>query len=1083
MSNLYKKIRGLVLNGLPCILFLSSVAAFAQEEDSQEENMNNKPADVVKAKEYPMNSISGKVVDAATGVPLAGVSIRAYNNNLYTAMTDEDGTYTVDVPTFTTSLSMSADGYNMVQIPLNKRTEEVNAILYSNKFAAEYNPKNSAVKAATASDFDLNNDLSIDNSIQNKLGGDIRTITRSGMPGMGANMFMNGINSLGVNAQPLVVIDGVITDMQYGRSMLHDGYYNNILANLSVSDIEKVTVMKNGTAIYGAQGGNGVILIDTKRNKTMVTTIDVNIGTSYELVPDLPSLMNASEYRSYASELLGSTPTKETDFVFLQSDPTYYYYKKYHNETDWTDQVYKEAFTQNYGINVQGGDEVANYNLSVGYAQGNSTLKKNDFSRFNLRLNSDIILMKNLTARFDASYSDVDRNLRDDGVMSDITNSTVTSPGFLSMIKSPFLNPYAYDKYGNLSGFLESEDDYLQGVLRKNYSLANPSSILHYGEGKNKNNFGNRMINLAITPKYQINKNLSISEHFAYSLINTNENYYLPVTGVPNFEIEGVGMVTNVVEASSARTNFFSTDTRVNWENRYGAHAIALMGGVRYTYNAYKLDSQKGYNSGNDKTPNMGDGLSYKSTSGVDDKCKMLTYYGTADYNFQEKYYLMAGLAVEASSRYGEDVDAGVKMFGVPWGIFPSVEAAWVATSEPWFKTNDIVNYLKLNAGFDIAGNNNVDNTASRTYFTSNTILNSVSGLVLSNIGNTKLRWETTKRFTFGMDMNMLNNRLNIKANYFTSKTDNLLTLKNLEFISGLEKNWSNDGSLKNNGFDISFNAKLINTKDWKWDMGASAGHYKNKLKSLPDNNASIYTDIYGATVISQVGSPVGLFYGYKTDGVYATTEEAKAAGLYQVSSTGSKQYFEAGDVKFVNVDDSDKEINEKDRVVIGDPNPDLYGTIFTNLNYKRFALGVVLSYSLGNDVFNYQRSILESGSYFYNQSTAMLNRWTNEGQNTDMPKLTYNDPHGNARFSDRWIEDGSYLRLKNVTFSYALPVSSTYLQGITVWAAGNNLFTFTKYLGSDPETSLSGNVLSQGIDRGLVARGVSFSLGVKINL
>ena len=233
-------------------------------------------------------------------------------------------------------------------------------------------------------------------------------------------MLVEGINSLNANAQPLIVIDGVVMDMQYNREMLHDGYYNNMLANINVNDIERVEVLKNGTALYGAKGANGVILIKTKRNKSMATKIDVTINGRYELVPRLPEMMDAEDYRLYTTELLATQdPNAHGTMKYLNSDPTYFYYNQYHNQTDWKDLVYDNAFSQNYGINVQGGDAVASYNLSVGYALGNATLKNNDFSRFNMRLNTDIEVFRGLSVRFDASYSDVDRKLRDDGAPID----------------------------------------------------------------------------------------------------------------------------------------------------------------------------------------------------------------------------------------------------------------------------------------------------------------------------------------------------------------------------------------------------------------------------------------------------------------------------------------------------------------------------------------------------------------------------------------------------------------------------------------------------------------------------------------
>lgn len=1030
--------------------------------------------------------VKGTVTDAATGEPISGVSVEAYGNNKYTSMTDETGKYVVKVPTKTASIMMRVEGYNIQQCPIGNNKNVVDAHLYTTSFNENYNRFTTAAKQKETSDFSNSSAETIDPFISQRLGADVRSVARGANIGMGNMMLINGINSLQTNSQPLIVIDGVITDMQYSRSLLHEGYYNNLLANINVNDIEKVTVLKNGTAIYGAKGANGVILIQTKRNKSMATKIDVTINGRYDIVPNLPNMMSSEDYRLYTTELLSTTQTSDiSSLKFLNNDPTYYYYKQYHNNTDWTKEAYKNAYSQNYGINVQGGDEVANYNLSVGYTYANSTLKNNDFSRFNMRLNTDIELVHNLTCRFDASYSDVNRNLRDDGISDDITNNTVTSPGFLSLIKSPFLNPYAYDINGNQSSYLEDADDYLSEVFGSDASLANPTSILEYGDGKNKNTFGNRTINMAITPKYTFNSHLTLSEHFSFSLVNTNENYYLPISGVPAFKVSGLSSSTyvyNIAESLASRESSISSDTRLSWSNRYGAHKIDVIGGVRYMSDNYKLNIQKGYNTGNDKTPNMSTSLSYKTTDGADDKCRDISWYANADYNYAEKYYLTAGISAETSSRFGKDAE-GLKLFGVVWGLFPSIQGAWVMTNEPWFGNVNGLNYLKMNVGFDISGNDNIDYTASRTYFKSNTMINSsVNGLSIANIGNTSLKWEATRRITAGIDANLIDNRINVQFNYFKSWTNDLLTLKQIAYTSGLPQNWSNNGKLENEGFDLSATIKVINQKDWKWQLGVSSGHYVNKITALPDDNESFTTTIYGATVLSQVGSPVGLFYGYKTAGVFSTEQKANEASLYMLTESGEKEYFKAGDVIFVDKN-QDHCIDENDRTVIGDPNPDVYGNISSNLTFKNWTLNAVFNYSLGNDIFNYERSILEGGSYFYNQTTAMNNRWTCEGQVTDIPRITYEDPMGNSRFSDRWIEDGSYLRLKSVTLSYALPIRSTYLQGITIWASAENLFTITKYLGSDPDCSLGNSALSQGIDRGLLGHGRSFSLGIKINL
>ena len=1028
-------------------------------------------------------TVTGQVVDAATKQPLVGVIVAAYDNDKYSAMTDEEGRYTLKVPDYVNSVQMRIDGYNFLQCAIADGV--ANGQLYNEAFTEVYKRQTNAIQSSEANRFANTSEISIDPFIAQQLGGDVRSVSRSGNVGLGNILTMAGINSLNSNTQPLVIVDDVIMDMEYNRTTLHDGYFTNMLANLNVNDIESIQVLKNGTAIYGAKGANGVLLIKTKRNKSMATKIDVTINGRFELTPRLPKMMGAEDYRLYASELLANKTLSLSQMKFLNNDPTYFYYNQYHNNTDWTDEVYKNAFSQNYGINVQGGDDIASYNLSVGYSLGKSTLKKNDYSRFNMRLNSDINIAKGFDVRFDASYSDVDRSLFDDGAPATVLSGVMTSPSFIALAKSPFLSPYAYDNTGNPSHYLAEADDYLEGMFQGRGRLANPASILEYGDGKNRNSLGNRLIVFAITPKYEFNKHLAISEHFALTLVNTNENYYLPIQGTPTFVVDGLDESTtlnNLVMSQASSLTAIQSDTRLAWKNQFGAHQVGAMGGVRYLNSAYKLTSQSGYNTPNDKAPKMNSSLSFKDTDGANDKTSEFIWYAIGNYNYAQRYYVNAGVSAHASSRFGKDAD-GLKMAGVVWGLFPSVEAAWVISNESWFTGIKPVNYLRLNVGFDVTGNDDIDYTASRSYFVSSRMLNSsATGIAIGNIGNTELKWESTSRLTAGIEGNFFDNRLNLRFNYFKSWTSNLLSLQQLAWTSGLEANWSNEGKLENSGFDAHAIVKVLNLKDFRWEVGASLGHYKNKVTALPDNNRSFETSLYGATIQTKVDQPVGMFYGYKTNGVYSTSAEAAANGKYLLKENGDKLFFKAGDMNFVDQDDNGV-IDEKDRTVIGDPNPDLYGNIHTTLSWKNLTMSAVFNYSLGNDIFNYQRSLLEGGTYFLNQTTAMKNRWTTEGQKTDYPRVEYKDPMGNARFSDRWIEDGSYLRLSNITLSYYLPIQSTYLQGITIFGNVNNLFTITKYLGSDPDCGIAGGILTQGIDRGLLSKGRSFSMGVNINL
>lgn len=1081
-----------VIYCLSLFLFGASTA-FAQDDESDAQVVRKVTTSLKK--QYPTRVVKGRVINGASKSPVSGAMVRVGEIDGYSALTHSDGTFEIKVPLFATSLEVSAPDMNMSKMGLVKDEQQKDVYLYPATFVPEYRNGTNVTAENMTTDFRFSDATSIEDEIQKRLGAEVHTTMRNGTSGVGGVMFMNGLNSLNINSQPLIVIDDVIFDQQYGRSVLHQGFYNDILANISPADIETVTVLRNGTALYGAKGANGVILIKTRRNHSMATRITASVSAGVTLEPKFIDVMNATQYKNYASDLLKSVRTNIRDFKFLNEDPNYYYYPQYHNNTNWKDQIYRTAITQNYNINVEGGDDVADYNLSLGYMDKQSVLKYNKHTRLNIRFNTDIRLLEQFHIRFDASFANQTRNIRNDGAPMDYVEGTPTSPSFLAYAKSPMLSPYAYANRILSDSYLDITDEsYLDEALAEyanyNYKLANPIALNEYSDAENKNRFENSMVNLSVTPKYQFNRHLFVSEHFSYNLVNTNEKFYIPINGVPSYFVSSVNAYReNEVRSLAGKQNSVMSDTRVDWNNRYGAHAIHAFGGVRINWESYTLNTQLGYNTGSDKTPFISSQLLNATTTGVNDNWNSIAWYAQAEYNFLQRYYLQANLTAEASSRFGKDADHSLKAFDAAWGIFPGVQAAWVVSNEPWFAKVKGINYLRLNVGYDISGNDDIDYYAARSYFRAQKFLDYISGLSFDNIGNTNIQWETTKRFNAGFETNVFNNRLNIKFNYFNSKVDNLLTYQALGYLSGLERTWSNGGSMKNEGFDVSAVAKVVSTKNFQWELGASMGHYENNITKLVDGQNSFDTSIYGATVRTEIGHPANMFYGYKVvkdasspEGVFKTSEDANKK-LYVLGANGiDKLYFGAGDMHFEDVN-NDGQITEADRSFIGNPNPDIYGNIFTSLMYKRLKLDINFNYCLGNDVYNYMRSQLEGGSRFMNQTTAITRSWQTEGQVTDIPKVTFQDPLGNSRFSDRWIEDGSYLRLKSVTLSYSLPVHSTFLQGFQFWVQGNNLLTFSKYLGSDPEFSMTSSVLGQGIDLGQLPQSRSIVAGIKINL
>ena len=1090
---------------LGAVLLCGTTSLMAQEADANEAAAAQPRKTAKPAPTYEMKEVSGYVYDAATKSPIDGARVQAYNDKRYTTMTGEDGRYTIKVPVFVTSLYVTVPEYNDIQVACGESTAP-DVALYSARFNSFYQPQTSFI-ASNKAMISMSTATSIDSEIENQLGGDVHTINRSGVHGQGAAMFVRGLNSLNLNAQPLVILDGMMMDLQLDRTSIHTGFFNNVLAGIDPEDIESVEVLKNATSLYGARGGNGVIIINTKRGHSMATKINVSIFGGFETAPNYTKMMNGEQYKNYLSDLIGTTETglknatAQSTIPFFNDNPDYYWYPLYNNDTDWSKDLYRTAFTHNYKVGVQGGDDVAMYNLSLGYSSSQSTAKKNDFNRLNIRFNTDIKLLSNLSTQLDVAYSRMRYNLRDNGWAESYASSTITSPNVLGLIQAPFLSKYSYYTGEDLklhqssvyAGKYVDDSNYpfnFASRFGENTALANPYWILSNGEGENKNRQEVTQFNLNVMPKWEINKHLNITNRFAYQLNRSNEKYFLPNAGTPVYNLEGLGDATSLVQSFFGKETTLFEDFRINWQANYGAHNIDAFGGFRFTSNSYSDDYMRGYNAGNDKMPDMRSSLRFPGVNGNNDAWRNLAYYLHAGYNFKNTYYADFIVSAEASSRFGKEADSGLKMFGVTWGIFPSLQLGWVLTNEKWLNNLDGVDNLKLTVGYDISGNDAIPYSASRTYFMASEFLKTATALDLVNIENPKIQWETTSRFNAGLNGSFFHNRIFAGIDFYVSTTNNLLTLKENNYLTGLGSYWTNEGKLRNVGADVHVNAIVLNTDKFKWQIGASLGHYKNTIVSLPGDQQ--INHVYGAEILTAKDNPVGVFYGYKTEGVFASDDVASKAynGTdYLKYPTGIQndpyKNFKAGDVHFADLN-SDGIIDEHDKTVIGNPNPDIFGNIFTSFNYKKWTLAFNFKYSLGNDIYNYQRRQLESMSGFYNQSLAGVNRWKVENQQTDIPRAvatTSDEWVNNERFSDRWIEDGSFLKLKNVRLSYDLPLNLSWIQGMTIWAEANNLFTLSKYTGEDPEFSCGNSLFYQGIDAGLLPSSRNFILGVKINL
>ena len=716
----------------------------------------------------------------------------------------------------------------------------------------------------------------------------------------------------------------------------------------------------------------------------------------------------------------------------------------------------------------------------------------------NVRFNTDINILWNLKTKFDISISRTNNNVLDNGMPADFTKGTVVSPTALALIKAPLVAPYQYNKLlngglGAFSSLFSGADDlFYQLYNTHTYDLANPVSILSSAQGDNKNKAENTYFNVHVEPVYEITKELNLSALVSYTLNRNSQRYFRPYSDVPSFNIPGVGRVFAKAQSMFAKENNIVAKLQADWHHQFGAHSLAAYVGARY--NGFSYDSNdvavEATGETSDKNPSLGwDG--YRTITGANDEWRQIQWYGNVDYNYMNRYFATVSLLGEANSRFGKNAD-GLSLFGVKWALFPSIQLGWVMTNENWFPKTRMVNYLRLNVGFDVSGNDGISNYAARTSYTTVRYNATAIGTQLTNVGNDKIQWESTKKLNVGLQSYLFDNRVGVKFDFFYHKTDNLLTLKSFSNpIGGINRYWSNGGSLENTGFETTVTVKPIVSKDWNLELGASIGHYKNKVKSLPDGDftSSIYGD---NNILTSVGNPVAMFYGYKTAGVFADDASARIGQatsdnpegyLYMTDAAGNKNFFKAGDVRFVDMN-NDGVIDAKDKTIIGNPN--IYGNIFATLTWKDLTLSLGFNYSLGNDVYNYQRSVLNAGSNFYNQQVAEVGRWRYEGQQATLPRATFGDPMGNNRFSDRWIENGSYLRLKTVHLSYRIPIPTSWtswLQGLSVWAEAQNLFTLTKYKGTDPEFSIGNSAFYQGIDCGNIPQSRVLTAGVKINL
>ena len=1014
---------------------------------------------------------TGTILDAATGKPLAGINVTI--PGFSAAISDEKGKFSIKIPNNKATLLLSSEGYQSRTAAL-RGDSDITIKLYEESFDSYYDPatmptgvrsKNeltSSVASVTPMSWSTGLE-SPENILQGQALG-LSVIRKSGTPNIGSALFLRGMSSLYATNKPLIVVDGMIYDnSDFGGSLI-SGNYSNPLALIDIKDIDNVTVIKDGSSLYGTKGANGVIIITTARAKQQATKIDFGVFYGMNFAPKRLPVMNAEQHRSYLSDILqtkGLTNQQVGALPYMTDDPQNSNYYRYHSNTDWQNEVLQNGQSQNVYLKVTGGDNIAKYALSMGVLKNDGIITNTNASRYNTRFNADLNLSKRLTASANLSFSYGERQVQNQGMAPKL------NPIYAALAKSPFMQIHEVDGKGIVSPNLAGTDT---------LGFSNPSVIVQKVVGLNKvyRFFG------SLTFNYQLTDDIAISSLFGLTNDKVRENFFVPRKGIVS---DTLATTTAESRSGSQVKRLFGvySDSRITYHKTLDrVHDLRAVLGFRYQQQNQEQDYGLGFNSATDELINVNYGLpNLRQVGGDIGKNNWMSTYLSVGYNFDNNFFLNADLAVDGSSRFGKDIKNSPTINSNQYAVLPSIGAAWLISSQQFMRNLPFISFLKLRASYSHTGNDDIGNFTARQYYISQNLLG-MQGLVRGNIANPHLQWELNKKSAIGLDMGFMSDRIRLSVDVYRNTTRDMITLEEAPAATGFNYITSNSGGMRTVGIETNLQVRVINHATLKLDVGAGISAYKNRITRLPGN--SIITPFAGGAILTEPGKAANLYYGYKTNGVYSTDAEAAADGKSTRRPDGTLAAFKAGDVRFIDVN-NDNVIDEKDRQVIGNPNPGVTGSFTTGLNWKRFTLDALFTFTYGNDVYNYVRQQMESGSGYSNQFQSVANRWRGEGQVTNTPKAYWGDPMGNSRFSDRWIEDGSYLRLRTLALSYNVNVKTGFLKYVIVYATANNLFTFSKYLGYDPEFSATESAIGQGVDVGLEPQYKSTQIGVRIGL
>jgi len=985
-------------------------------------------------------NVKGIVLESGTGLPLKQVTISVTATGT-TAGTDEKGEFTIAVPNKQVELVIYLPGYNKRNIYLNGR-DFLNVSLVSSDFGSFDNTYNDplgekilkgasfSLSKLTSKDFANTASSSFDQALKGRVAG-LSSTEESGMPGYKTFLNIRGYSSLFGKTEPLLVIDGMIHEYSYANQSLMEGYSINPFDIVDIEDVTDVTIMKDGASNFGAAGSNGVINVNTEQKGETSTVIKLAAYAGMSFAPQNLEVLDADQFRGYFSDMLADQKMSQGNinvkFPWLNNPSAAEHYR-YSNNTNWQSEIFKPSTLQKYHFFLKGGDDIATYNVSTGIINQSGILDGSTYSRFNLRVNGKINITDKFSLTPNAKLSLADAKSYNLGY------SAWKSPIFAALQKSPLMSPYTKD--------LSTGDDlnYLDEVGA--FNISNPRSIIENAMGKNRNYHFLSSANA----QYKFSERLVIGTLVGIDFNNSRENIFLPNKGVVQVDSAANSPGDLVNEFRSSQNH-----TYLNYKNKSKTgHSLAFMGGFRYMKNSFKFDEALDLNTPSDDFKKLGQGAQYsflRSITGEDRGLLWVSYYGNFDYNFRDKYFVSTNLSYDGNSAVNKDNR---------FNFYPSLSAAWRLSSEKFLSGAKWMDDLKVRGSWSVTGNmfSSVYDY-SKLYYTS-TRINSLGVITREAIPNLDLEMEMKTTLNAGIDMSLFKQAFNLHVDFYKSSVDNLIVQQELPETFGFTNFYDNGGQLESKGIEISADTRF-HIGRLIWTLGGTFSNADTKIKSLKFINpevSNIVTAVEGAEYLTEVNNVVNAFYGYKTKGIFATDVEASK----YIGPNG--QVMQAGDVIY---DDkvADNVINYLDKQVIGNPNPKFFGGFNTAFKFKNIELSALFQYSVGNDVYNYVKYKMESMDSYANQSTAVLDRWSNSNLNGKLPRLAY----------------------EQLTLSYTLPAVSGVYKGITIYATGTNLLTFTKYTGYDPETLYTNNPFYMGIDYGKMPQAKSFIVGLKLDL